>query len=92
MLTKEEFDQKPVGEVFATGVQPNSPEGIFMTRAGGELRWVATKGYANDWTIYCQWKDKSVEWIKQHGDKLHNEDRIKLCVPCDDEVFKSFRY
>lgn len=92
MITIKEFTELSAGEIFATGIQPNSPEGIFMTRDGGELRWVATKGYANDWTIYCQWSDKTVKWIKQHGDKLHNKNHIKLCVPCDDEVFKSYRY
>jgi len=92
MLTKKEFDNLTPGEVFATGVQPNSPEGIFMTRDGGNLRWVATKGYANDWTAYCHWESNSVEYVKQNGDKLHNEQHIKLCVPCEEEVFKSYRY
>jgi len=92
MLTKEEFDKLEAGEVFATGTQPNSPEGLFMTHAGGTLRWVATKGYGDDWSIYCQWEDKSVEWIKQHGDKLHSKDHIKLCVPCEDNVLNQYRY
>ena len=92
MITKEEFDKLKAGEVFATGVQPNSPEGLFMTNSGGYLRWVATKGYANDWCIYCHWESNSVEYVKQSGDKLYNEKYIKLCVPCDDEVFKSYRY
>jgi len=92
MLTKEEFDKLKAGEVFATGVQPNSPEGIFMTRDGGTLRWVATKGYGNDWSIYCQWADKSVEYIKARGDKLHNKNHIKLCVPCEDNVLNQYRY
>ena len=92
MITKQEFDKLTSGEVFATGIQPNSPEGIFMTRDGGNLRWVAVKGFANDWTCYCHWEDKSFEWIKQHGDKLHNENHIQLCVPCEDEVLKRYRY
>lgn len=92
MLTKEEFDNLKSDEVFVTGVLPNSPEGIFMTRDGGELRWVATKGYANDWAVYCHWSSNSVEWIKQHGDKVTNENHIRKCVPCEDEVFKKYRY
>lgn len=47
-LTLKEFDSLPLGEVFATGVLPNSPEGIFMTNNGGELRWVAKKGWGHD--------------------------------------------
>lgn len=92
MLTKKEFDKLPNGEVFATGVQPNSPEGIFMNRDGGEIRWVATKGDINDWTIYCHWESSTVEWIKNLGDKIHNPAHIKLCVPCEDEVFKLYRF
>ena len=92
MLTKEEFDKLTPGEIFANGVQPNSPEGIFMTQDGGNLRWVATKGYANDWTAYCHWDFNSVEYVKKSGDKLYNEKHIKLCVPCEEDVFKCYRY
>lgn len=35
MLTLKEFDLLPKGEVFATGVLPNSFAGIFMTNDGG---------------------------------------------------------
>ncbi|HPI82437.1 MAG TPA: hypothetical protein PK122_04360 [Candidatus Paceibacterota bacterium] len=41
MLDIEAFDKIPAGSTFATGVLPNSPAGIFMTRDGGDLRWVA---------------------------------------------------
>ena len=92
MLTKEEFDKLTPNEVFATGVQPNSPEGLFMTRDGGNLRWVAVKGFADDWCIYCQWDYRSIEYVKQSGDKLHNERHIQMCVPCDKKVFNSYRY
>jgi len=92
MLTEKEFNDLKSGETFATGVLPNSPEGLFMTRNGGELRWVGIKGYANDWSIYCHWVDNSVEWIKRHGDKVINEHHIKKCVPCDELVFKKYRY
>ena len=92
MLTKEQFDLIPDGDVFATGVLPNSPDGIFMTRDGGELRWVAKKGYGHDWAVYCHWSDRSVEWITQSGDKVHNEKHIQKCVPCTVPVFKLYRY
>lgn len=92
MITKEEFDKLTPGEIFATGVQPNSPEGIFMTRDGGNLRWVATKGYGNDWAIYCHWDYNSIEYIKESGDKLQNPDHIKLCVPCEEDVLKKYRF
>ena len=92
ILTKEKFDQILAGDVFATGVLPNSPEGIFMTNNGGELRWVAVKGYANDWAIYCNWAHQSIDWIRSYGDKVHSDSNIKRCVPCEDEVLKLYRY
>ena len=91
-LTEEQFKALPNGEMFATGVLPNSPEGLFMTRTGGELRWVAIKGYANDWCIYCHWSFHPEGYIKQSGDKVTRKEHIQLCVPCTDEVFKLYRY
>lgn len=92
MLTLEEFNNLPKGEVFATGVLPNSPDGIFMTRDGGELRWVAKNGFGDDWAIYCHRSYHTVEWIRDHGDKVITEQYIKKCVPCEDEVYKKYRY
>ena len=89
-LTKNKFDQIEHGQIFAEGVLPNSPEGIFMTRDGGKLRWITKKGYGNDWAIYCHWDYNSIEWIEKHGDKIHNESHIKLCIPCTNEVFKLY--
>lgn len=92
MLTKEEFDNLGNEEIFATGILPNSPEGLFMTNAGSELRWVAVKGYTNCWTIYCHWSKYSAEWIYASGDKVINEHNIRRCVPCEDEVFEVYRF
>jgi len=91
-LTKQQFDLIPRGKVFATGVLPNDPTGIFMTNAGGNLRWVAKKGWGYDWTVYCHWDYNDKEWIEQHGDKVINEIHIKRCVPCDEEVFNLYRF
>ena len=91
VLTKEIFDKLRDGEIFATGILPNSPEGLFMTSVGGELKWVAVKGYGNDWIIYCNWVYKSDEWIKRHGDKITSESNIKKCIQCDDEIFNLYR-
>ena len=92
MITIKEFIDLEPGKMFDTGILPNSPEGIFMTRDGGTLRWVAVKGYGNDWAVYCHWERNSVEYVKQSGDKLHFENNIKKCVSCDDEMFKLYRF
>jgi hypothetical protein len=91
-LTKELFEQLPKGEVFATGFLPNSPEGIFMNRDGGILRWVAKNGWGNDWAVYCHWSDRSIDWIRDRGDKVLTEEYIRRCVPCTNEVFKLYRF
>ena len=92
-LTKEQFDLIPRGEVFATGILPNSPSGLFMTNNFyGNLRWVAKKGYGYDWAIYCHWEEHDKEWVTAHGDKVTGEEHIKRCVPCEEEVFSLYRY
>lgn len=93
-LTIDQFNSFLPGRVFATGTLPNSPEGLFMTNSdqNRELRWVAKKGYGNDWAVYCYWSNEEIEWIANHGDKVCSEDNIKKCVPCEDEVFKRYRY
>ena len=92
ILTEAKFKKIPRGEIFATGVLPNSPEGLFMTNSGGELRWIAKKGHGYDWAIYCHWAYWTEFEIASNGDKVTNEHHIKRCVPCDDVVFKLYGY
>ena len=92
MLTLQQLKAMPPITVFATSEAENSPEGIFMTRDGGALRWVAVRGRMWDWAIYCHWSDKSIEWIEAHGDKVYDKATIRRLVPCDDEAFKMYRY
>lgn len=92
-LTKEQFDKIPAGEVFAKGEVENSPMGIYMTNSnkGKMLKWIAKKGYANDWCIYCHWAYNVYEFVEQSGDKVHSTASIKKLVPCTDEVFSLYR-
>ena len=94
MITLEQFENLPLGQVFATGVIPNSPEGIYMTNSneGELLRWVAKKGWGHDWAVYCHWATNSEEYVTQSGDKVTTKTYIQRCVPCDDDVFKLYRY
>ena len=92
MLTLKEFEDIPDGKIFATGVLPNSSEGLYMTNDGGELRWIAKKGFGNDWAVYCHWSDHDVDWISKNGDKVTYKGNIKKCVPCENEVLQLYRY
>lgn len=90
-MTQQEFPQIPDGEIFATGVLPNSQEGIFMTRDGGNLRWIAKKGHGNDWTIYCSWDYHGVDYIKTNGDKVTSDANILKCLPGCEPILPLFR-
>ena len=91
MIDIEAFDRIPDGSFFASGVLPNSPEGIFMTRGGGNLRWVAVKGYGYDWSVYCHWDFHSEDYVSRSGDKVLTPEYIQRCVPCTEEVMKRYR-
>lgn len=94
-MTLEELQAFPNGEVFATGVLPNSPEGLYITSSNIDepLRWIAKKGYAPgcDWAVYCHWAYHDVEWIKERGDKVTTDSNIQKCVPCDQECLNIYR-
>jgi hypothetical protein len=92
MLTKKEFDAIPNEKIFATGILPNSPLGIFMNTTGGNLKWVAKKGLGNDWTIYYQTPNMSAEYIGKQGHKVYYDKIVKKCVPCNEDVFNLYKF
>jgi hypothetical protein len=93
MLTLEDFNKIPDGTIFATGILPNSPEGLYMinTRVGDNLLWLAKKGYGHDFAIYCHWQEKGFDFVEKEGDKLTTIDNIQKCVECSEEVLKLYR-
>jgi hypothetical protein len=95
MLTLKEFNKIPAGKIFATGILPNSPEGLNMVNShqGEKLLWLAKKGYApeGDWSIYCHWLEKGLEFVEREGDKVIMPSNIQKCVLCTDEVLKLYR-
>ena len=89
----------PPRTIFATGVLPNSPDGLYMV--SGEkyrdwpLRWVACRGEIHDWSIYAMWEDDCagvLSRVHDRGDKLMSEENIRRCVPCDDAALAMYRY
>ena len=78
--------------IFATGVSPDSPDGINMTNSGKILRWVAVRGGIYDWAIYCHFEDHSIDWIRNHGDKVHSMTTVEKLVPCDQEALEMYRH
>jgi hypothetical protein len=93
IITLREFNKIPDGEIFAKGILPNSPEGIYMTdnSPGVNLKWLAIKGYANDFAIYCHWFYFTDEYVADHGQKMTSKENILKCLPCDEELIKLYR-
>lgn len=91
-MTLQQFEKIPDDEIFATGILPNTEEGLnmFGWKRGQMLRWIAKKGIANDWTIFCHLATNTVEWIEKNGDKVNLVYNIKRCISCDDEMLKLY--
>lgn len=96
-ITKEIFDKIPATDfIFAVGIIPNHPEGAYLTSNEGNrgrlLRWVALKTYGGTWKLYAQWTDRSIENIRDCGDKIQTDVYIRRAIDVDDEVFKLYDY
>jgi len=94
MLTIIDFDKIPYGTVFAQGTERNAPGEIYMTDYfhNRMLKWVAKKGWGNDFAVYVSWDDKSTyQECAECGDKVMDIDTVKRLIKCDDEVIKRYR-
>lgn len=93
MLTEAKLKAMESGDLIATGIVLNNPDGIFMTndRLNDELRWVAVRGGYHDWAIYIQWADRDVEYVRKSGDKVRGKENIQKLVPCDEEALNLYR-
>ena len=92
MLTLEQLKAMKPNSIFASGITPDNVNGISMSDSGNELRWVAVRGGIHDWAIYTHLSEKSIEWVKAHGDKVHYSKHIRKLVHCDDEAFAMYRH
>lgn len=91
-LTIDQFSLINRGSIFAYGNCINDCNGVNISNSGKMLRWVAVKGYGDDWTIYIHFNIHDNIWVSLHGDKVTSSNNIKLLVPCTNEVFKKYRY
>lgn len=88
-MTKEIFEAIPNGAAFR--VVTTHIQNVYepMKRY---LKLVCKKSDVGiDWAIYCHTTEKSIDWILQHGDKVHGEETIRSVCPCTDEVFQLYR-
>lgn len=82
-LTLEDLDRMEKG-VFLTGIIPQD--------SGHDFKYVATRGVANDWAIYQGGVEHDFTWIASMGNKLMNENLIRLITNCTDEAFLRYRF
>lgn len=92
VLSMKKFNDIPAGKRFAQGEQIDDPAGLHVMNSGKPIRWVAVKGYANDWCIYCHWATVSFDYVESNGDKVTLEHNIQKVVPCTQEVFARYRF
>jgi hypothetical protein len=82
---------QPHAEI-ARGETHDGPNGCNMSGSGQILRWLAVRGYVNDWCIYVGRITDDWEGVRAHGDKVLGEINIRRLVPCTDEAFEMYRY
>lgn len=90
-LTLEIFNEIPNGAIFNAGYTLDSPEGLNITGSGKPLKWLAKKGYGNDWAIYTHWTTSSWEFVETNGDKVGQKENILKLVPCTEEIYNKYR-
>jgi len=91
-MTLEQFNAILPGTVFAKGESIDNETGLNMLHTNNLLKWVAVKGWAEDWAIYVHLAENSFDYVRQFGDKVFDAVHIKRVVPCTDEVFARYRY
>ena len=92
ILTIEKLKAMEPSSIFAEGLATDDAKGINMTNTGKELRWVACRGGIWDWAIYCHWSYFAIDYIHDHGDKVHNMETVKKLVPCDKDALQMYRH
>lgn len=92
MLVDKIFDDFPNGQIFAKGEIEDNPLGVNMSNSDKMLKWIAKKGYADDWCIYVHWSESGFDFVESNGDKVISKDNIQRLIPCTENVFKKYRY
>lgn len=90
-MTLEEFTSLKPG-IFEVGLISNTSEGVYLTdnREGDLLKWVAVKGYNDDWCIYADWVEKDIDLIRKSGQKIFGEENI-LKLISNKELLTKYR-
>jgi hypothetical protein len=89
MFTLEEFEALPPGEVIREVITKYQ----HVQHVPEPLKFVVLKGKSGyDWAIYYHYADTSTEWIKQQGDKVTSKENVMALFPCEEALFKKYRF
>lgn len=89
LLDREIFDSFQEGEtmkIVTTRIQ--TMHSSFRV----DLKFVAVKGGADDWAIYCHFPYQSDEFVKTNGDKVVGRGLIQSLCPCTPEILDRYRF
>ena len=86
MLDMKLLEAMPPNTVFSSNIVLNK------RLYNKPVRWVAIRGLIPDWAIYYDLAEKSIEDVKNYGNKCFTEEVIRELVPCDNESFGAYRY
>lgn len=91
-ITDEKFEKVKPDTIFALGITTDDQYGLNMTGSGKELKWVAVKGYANDWCIYTHWNEKDWDFVRTQGDKVCDKLNIRRVLDISDKLMEKYRW
>ena len=84
-LDLKTFEKCDHNMVLATGVVTEPSLHI------DPIRWVAVKGWGEDWAIYYHFEVSSLGLVREQGDKITSANLIQNLVPCTQEVLDKYR-
>lgn len=92
MLTATDLKNMKPGNIIAHGTMTDNTLGINIVGSGIMIGWIAIRGKGmHDWAIYYAEDWRSIEWIREQGDKIHDFETIKRLVPCTQEALDLYR-
>ena len=90
-LTMEMLNDMQQGEIFRGEIE-DSPDGFYINGTEKTLKWVAMRGYVNDWCIYVEDCYRNMDWdeIKTNGNKIFRT-TAEAVIDADNEVWSRYR-
>lgn len=79
------------GDIIATGLFDDSPQGYNWQGSGGLCRYVVKKGYGGDFAVYVGLLSWTENTIARQGDKVYNEKSLQRIFGVTEEALPLYR-